>query len=168
MAKQKIVNKSQSEKNQHCAESNKKDNLKSKSYENNDKTNNNKENNDLRLSEFNKNNSKSINEIFKIINPMTNNIQNITENFTRSIKPIIDSTNNISNLINNNLSFQLQNFAKSLTNSLYPSYLDFNKQLIDRIKPISTFQTEIINESIVNIVNQLNPVQEIARRLSDA
>lgn len=72
--------------------------------------------------------------------------------------------NSFSDLIITNLSSPLQKFSESILESIKPSYFDFNHRLVETMKPIVSMQSELIS----NIVKQMNPMQEIAKKLSEA
>ena len=71
--------------------------------------------------------------------------------------------NSFSDLIITNLSSPLQKFSESILESIKPSYFDFNHRLVETMKPIVSMQSELIS----NIVKQMNPMQEIAKKLSE-
>lgn len=110
-------------------------------------------NNDL-SSAWNNLNSSKINMPIINYQPVMGDI------IQKSLQPIMESRIELNKLITNNISFQLQKFREYL----YPSYLDFNHRLIENIKPILTAQSEMIS----SVVKQVNPMQEIVKKLSEA
>lgn len=97
--------------------------------------------------------------IVKISSPLS-----ISNSFNKNLLPAIKINNNFSDLIITNLSSPLLKFSESILESIKPSYFDFNHRLVETMKPIISMQ----NELIFNIVKQVNPMQEIAKKLSEA
>lgn len=73
----------------------------------------------------------------------------------KSLQPTIEANKQL-----NNISFHLQKFREYL----YPSYLDLNHRLIENIKPILAISTKMIS----SVAKQVNPMQEIVKKLSEA
>jgi len=99
----------------------------------------------------------------KITTPIISYYPAMADIINKSLQPTIEARKQLNKLITNNISSQLQNFTKSFVSSIYPSYLDFNHRLIETMRPIISMQTEIIS----NVVQQMNPMQEIAKKLSE-
>ena len=97
--------------------------------------------------------------IVKIPSPLS-----ISNSFSKNLLPAIKINNYFSDLINTNLSSPLQKFSESILESIKPSYFDFNHRLVETMKPIISMQNELIS----SIVKQMNPMQEIAKKLSEA
>lgn len=115
--------------------------------------------NHLLSSSLNSNVIKNGFPIVKIPSPLS-----ISNSFSKNLLPAIKINNYFSDLINTNLSSPLQKFSESILESIKPSYFDFNHRLVETMKPIVSMQSELIS----NIVKQMNPMQEIAKKLSEA
>lgn len=115
--------------------------------------------NPLLSSPLNSNVIKSDFPIVKFPSPLS-----ISDSFSKNLLPAIKINNNFSDLIITNLSSPLQKFSESILESIKPSYFDFNHRLVETMKPIISMQNELIS----NIVKQTNPMQEIAKKLSEA
>lgn len=114
--------------------------------------------NHLLSSSLNSNVIKNGFPIVKIPSPLS-----ISNSFSKNLLPAIKINNYFSDLINTNLSSPLQKFSESILESIKPSYFDFNHRLVETMKPIVSMQSELIS----NIVKQMNPMQEIAKKLSE-
>lgn len=115
--------------------------------------------NHLLSSPLNSNVIKNDFPIVKIPSPLS-----ISNSFSKNLLPAIKINNYFSDLINTNLSSPLQKFSESILESIKPSYFDFNHRLVETMKPIISMQNELIS----SIVKQMNPMQEIAKKLSEA
>ncbi len=115
--------------------------------------------NHLLFSPLNSNVIKNDFPIVKFASPLS-----ISDSFSKNLLPAIKISNNFSDLIITNLSSPLQKFSESILESIKPSYFDFNHRLMETMKPIIYMQNELIS----NIVKQINPMQEIAKKLSEA
>lgn len=115
--------------------------------------------NHLLSSPLNSNVIKNDFPIVKIPLPLS-----ISNSFSKNLLPAIKINNYFSDLINTNLSSPLQKFSESILESIKPDYFDFNHRLVETMKPIIFMQNELIS----NIVKQMNPMQEIAKKLSEA
>lgn len=99
----------------------------------------------------------------KITTPIISYYSAMEDIINKNLQQTIEASKQLNKLITNNISFQLQNFTKSFASIIYPSYLNFNHRLIETTKPIISMQTMMIS----NIVQQINPIQEIAKKLSE-
>lgn len=88
----------------------------------------------------------------------------IPDNINKSLLPSINNYNKLSDLIMTNISFPLQSLSKSIMSSIIPSYFSLNQGLLEAMKPIISMQNELIS----SMVKQINPMQEIAKKLSEA
>lgn len=88
----------------------------------------------------------------------------VPDNVNKRIISSMESTNRLNDSIIKNISFPFQELSKSVISSLNPIYFSLNQRLVQTIKPIISMQTEMIS----NIVKQMNPMQEIAKKLSEA
>lgn len=125
----------------------------------------------IELSEYEKENSNHI-----LSSPLNSNVikndfpivkfpsqLSISDSFSKDLLSA-KINNSFSDLIITNLSSPLQKFSESILESIKPSYFDFNHRLVETMKPIISMQNELIS----NIVKQMNPMQEIAKKLSEA
>lgn len=124
----------------------------------------------IELSEYSKefNTVSSLDK--KVISQYDIAMQNLPNQLKKydNFQSIINVSNNLNSILSNNIVLQLQKINTSFFSTIFPNYLVTSQRLFEQIRPNISYTAEIMSKSLSNIVNQLNPMQQIAKSISDA